>query len=45
MNRDDFPAESIISKIYPLEEMEQAFKDLDEDLSVMKILVQCGDLK
>lgn len=45
LTREDFPAESIISKIYPLEEMEQAFKDLDEDLSVMKILIKCGDLK
>lgn len=45
LNKPDFPADSIISKVYPLEKMEQAFKDLDEDLSVMKILVQCGDLK
>ncbi|MDC7235062.1 MAG: alcohol dehydrogenase catalytic domain-containing protein [Spirochaetales bacterium] len=45
LNSDDFPAETVISKVYPLEEMEKAFRDLDEDLSVMKILVQCGDLK
>lgn len=40
-----FPSDKIISRIYPLEEMEKAFQDLDEDLSVMKILIQCGDLK
>ena len=41
----EFPSDQIISKIYPLEQMEKAFKDLDEDLSVMKILVQCGELQ
>ncbi|MDA3955629.1 alcohol dehydrogenase catalytic domain-containing protein [Oceanispirochaeta sp.] len=45
LNIPEFPSEVIISKIYPLEQMEKAFKDLDEDLSVMKILIQCGDLK
>jgi threonine dehydrogenase-like Zn-dependent dehydrogenase len=40
----DFPADKIISRVYPLEEMEGAFKALDEDLSMMKVLVQCGDL-
>ncbi len=39
-----FPADKIISRVFPLEEMEDAFKALDEDLSMMKVLIQCGDL-
>ncbi len=43
LNDSKFPAEKIITNEYPLDEIEGAFKQLDEDLSSMKIIINCGE--
>ena len=41
----DFPAEALLSKVYDLERIGAAFQELDDDLSAMKILIRCGDVR